>query len=136
MNHLIRNTLAASLLATTLMAAPSFAQPRAMHVPSEEVLATIPGLTQAQRDAIYRIETEQMAERRAMWEAQRAAHQALKEQTTAELRAALGDDAYATYAAWKLEQRAERKNGRHHHRGGHGAATDDSGDATDSAPES
>ena len=129
MNHLIRNTLASGLLATLLMASPGFAQPRGKHVPSEEVLATIPGLTQAQRDAIYRIETERMVEHKALWEAERTAHQAIKEQTTIELRAALGDEAYATYAAWKLEQRSERKNARHQRRGGGAPSMDDNSPA-------
>lgn len=135
MNNLIRNTLASGLLAILLVAAPGFAQPRGKHVPSEEVLATIPGLTQAQRDAIYRIETERMAEHKALWEAERAAHEAIKEQTTAELRTALGDEAYATYAAWKLEQRAERRNARHKRRGDRGPSMDDSSDPVEEAQE-
>lgn len=124
MKNLLRNTLASGLLAAMLVATPGFAQPRAKFAPSAEALAAVPGLTQAQRNDILRIETERQAEHKALWEAERAAHEAIKEQTTNELRAALGDDAYATYAAWKLEQRAERKHGRRHRHGGHGAPMD------------
>jgi hypothetical protein len=119
-----------------LAATPALAQPRHKQMPSEEVLATIPGLTQAQRDAIFRIESEQMAERKAMREAERTAHQAIKAQTTEELRTALGDEAYATYAAWKLEQRAERKHDRHQRRGGRGAPMEDCDGSPDSEAES
>ena len=135
MKNLIRKVLAAGLLAGMLAATPGFAQQHRKFVPSEEVLATIPGLTQTQRAAIYRIETERLAEQKALWEAERAAHQAIKEQPAAELRAALGDDAYTTYAAWKMEQRAAHKQNRHHHRDGRGAPTDDDS-STDSETES
>lgn len=135
MKNPIRNTLALSLLAALLAATPALAQSRHKQMPSEDVLATIPGLTQAQRDAIFRIETEQMAEHKALREAERTAHKAIKEQTTQELRTALGDEAYATYAAWKLEQRAERKHARHQRRGGHGAPMEGTDDSSDSAAE-
>lgn len=113
MKNLIRNTLATGLFTALLVATPGFAQPRHLHGPSEQALATIPGLTQAQRDAIYRIETEKRAEQKALWESQRAAQQAIRDQSVQELRTAIGDEAYATYAAWQLEQRAERKHERH-----------------------
>lgn len=135
MKNLIRNTLASGLLAALLVASPGFAQPRGKHGPSEEVLATIPGLTQAQRDAIFRIETEQRAEHKALWEAERSAHEAIKQQTAEQLRAALGDEAYATYAAWKLEQRSERKHARHQRRGGRGASMEDGDNSNDPATE-
>ncbi|MGB0134560.1 hypothetical protein [Dokdonella sp.] len=135
MKNPIRNTLVLGLLTALLAAAPGFAQSRHKHMPSEEVLATIPGLTQAQRDTIFRIETEQRAEHKALLEAERSAHQAIKEQTTAELRAELGDDAYATYAAWKLEQRAERKHTRHQRRGGRGAPMDNGDESSDATTE-
>jgi hypothetical protein len=129
MNNLIRNTLASGLLAAMLVASPGFAQPRGKHAPSAEAIAAVPGLTQSQRDDILRIETESHAEHKALWEAERTAHEAIREQTIDELRAALGDDAYATYAAWKMEQRAARRHGRHHGRGSHGAPMDAGDDA-------
>lgn len=124
MNHLIRNALASGLLAALLLATPCIAQPRHSFAPSEEVLATIPGLTQAQRDTIFRIESDQVAEQKALWESERSAHLAIKEKSSKELRAALGDEAYATYAAWKLEQRDERKQARGQRRGGSGSMPD------------
>lgn len=134
MNRRNRNVVVSALFTAMLAASPVHAQPRGKLAPSQEVLATIPGLTQAQKDAIYRIETEKQAEHKALWEAERAAHREISEQTTAELRAALGDDAYATYAAWKLEQRADRKRGRPHRGGAHGGP-DDAGDMSEPATE-
>lgn len=135
MNALLRNTLASGLLAALLVATPGFAQPRDKHAPSAQALASVPGLTQAQRDDILRIETERQAEHKALWEAERAAHKAIRDQTIDELRAALGDEAYATYAAWKMEQRAERRHGRHHGRRGHGAPMDAGDDAGEPSAE-
>lgn len=131
MKNPIRKTLALGLLAALLAATPAMAQPRHMQGPSQEALATIPGLTQAQRDAIYRIETEKRAEQKALWEAQRSAHLAIKDKAVQELRSAIGDEAYATYAAWQLEQRAERKNARHQRGGGRGGPMDASDGSAD-----
>jgi hypothetical protein len=81
--------------------------------PSQEQLATVPGLTTAQQDAIYRIENDRRAAHEALLAKERPAHKQIEEQATQKLRAALGDEAYANYAAWKLEHRGERRHGRH-----------------------
>ncbi len=104
--------LALALLAS-LAAGASFAGPPGHRGPSQEQLATVPGLTTTQQDAIYRIENDRRAAHEALLAKERPAHRQIEEQTTQKLRAALGDEAYANYAAWKLEHRAERRHGRH-----------------------
>lgn len=112
MKSRLAQALALVLLAS-LAAGTSHARSPAHRGVSQEQLATVPGLTAAQQDAIYRIETERRAAHEALVAKERPAHKQIEEQTTQKLRAALGDEAYTTYAAWKLERRAERRHAHH-----------------------
>lgn len=97
----------------SLVAGTSHARPPGPRGVSQEQLATVPDLTTAQQDAIYRIESERRAAHKALLDKERPAHRQIEEQTTQKLRAALGDEGYATYAAWKLERHAGRRHARH-----------------------
>ena len=107
-----------TLLATAAYAAPS--GPRSAPDPQAraEKLATVPGLTQAQRDDIIRIEDESRAAQRALMEKTRGEHAKLREDANKKLRTALGDKAYADYVAWRLEQRGDQRHERRHDRMG------------------
>ncbi|MEO7934667.1 MAG: hypothetical protein ABIR27_00245 [Dokdonella sp.] len=108
----------ATAVLITLLATTAYADPHSGHErkTQEEQLATLPGLTQAQRDDIVRIEKENREAQRALMESTRTQHEQLRDQATQKLRTALGDKAYATYVTWKLEQRGqhrgERRRGR------------------------
>ena len=119
MNTFKARTLAASLL-VTLLASAAWAGPgpRVDADPQSraEKLATVPGLTQAQRDDIIRIEDESRAAQRALMEKTRAEHEKLRDEATGKLRAALGDKAYADYVTWRVEQRGEHRRDRREHR--------------------
>lgn len=119
MNTFKARTLAASLL-VTLLASAAYAGsgPRVDADPQAraEKLATIPGLTQTQRDAIVRIEDESRAAQRALMEKTRAEHEKLRDESRQKLRSALGDKAYADYMTWRLEQRGEHRRDRREHR--------------------
>ena len=117
MNTFKARTLAASLL-VTLLATAAYAAPGPRSAPDPQArmdkLATVPGLTQAQRDDIIRIQDESHTEQRALMEKTRAEHQKLRDEANQKLRTALGDKAYANYVTWRLEQRGEF---RREHRG-------------------
>ena len=123
MNTFKTKTLAASLLVTLLATAAYAGPPGPRSAPDPqaraEKLATVPGLTQAQRDDIIRIEDESREAQRGLMEKARSDHQKLRDETTRKLRVALGDKAYADYATWKLEQRGEHRRDRRHDRMGH-----------------
>jgi hypothetical protein len=110
----ITASLLVALLATAATAAPG---PKSEHRGIEERLATAPGLTDTQREAIIRIEKEGREAQHALMEKTRAEHQALREQTNTKLRTALGDKTYADYLTWRFEQRPEHGKGRHGERG-------------------
>lgn len=121
MNTIKTRALAASLL-VSLMATAAYAGPRSAPDPQAraqaraEKIATIPGLTQAQRDSIIRIEDENRTAQRALMEKARSDNQKLRDEGNQKLRAALGDKAYADYMTWRVSQREEF---RHDHRQGH-----------------
>ncbi len=110
----------ATALLVTLLATAAYAGPHPGHERKtpEERIATVPGLTQAQRDDIIRIETENREARRALMQTTRTQHEQLRDQATQKLRTALGDKAYATYVTWKLEQRGGHRGDRRHGRNG------------------
>ena len=111
----------ASALLVTLLATAAYADPNPGHERKtpEERIATVPGLTQAQRDVIVRIEKENRDAQQALMQTTRAQHEQLRDQATQKLRTALGDKAYATYVTWKLEQRGGHRGDRRHGRMGH-----------------
>ena len=112
MNTFKARTLAASLLVTLLASAAWAGSGQRVDADPQaraEKLATIPGLTQAQRDAIVRIEDESRAAQRALMERTRAEHEKLRDESRQKLRSALGDKAYADYMTWRLEQRGEHR---------------------------
>ena len=110
----------ASAVLVTLLATAAYADPHSGHERKtrQEQLATVAGLTQAQRDDIVRIENENREAQRALMETTRAQHEQLRDQATQKLRTALGDKAYATYVTWKLEQRGHHRGERRHGRMG------------------
>ncbi len=129
MNTFNTKAIAAALLAT-LIASAAYAAPRSGHEQKspEAKLATVPGLTDAQRNNITRIEKENRDARHALMKKMHDERQKLRDESTRKLRAALGDKAYADYLTWKMEQRRERHGdrGSHRsggHRNGHGAQT-------------
>lgn len=107
-------SIAAALL-VTLLASAAYANPRAgqQQKTVEAELASVPGLSQAQRDDIIRIENENHEAHRALMKSTRSEHERLRDQATSQLRAALGDKAYADYVTWKLEQPRQHR-GRGH----------------------
>lgn len=121
MNTFKARALAASLL-ITLMATAAYAGPGPRSAPDPqaraEKLATIPGLTQAQRDDIIRIEDENRAAQSALMEKTHSERQKLRDEGIQKLRAALGDKAYADYVTWKLEQRGDHRRDHRHDRMG------------------
>ena len=113
-------TITATLLAT-LLATAAYAAPRNGPDPQARAdkLASVPGLSQAQRDDILRIESEGREAQRALMEKTRGERQKLRDETTSKLRVALGDKAYADYVTWRMEQRGEhRRDHRGHDRKG------------------
>lgn len=135
MNTFKTRTLAASLL-ISLMATAVYAEPGPRNAPDPQAraearaerLATIPGLTQAQRDDIIRIEDETRAAQRALMETTRSERQQLRDEGMQKLRAALGDKAYADYVTWKVEHRSEHRRGHGQGRMGKGPPPGASGD--------
>ena len=122
MNAFSTRILPATLLAT-LLATAAYAAPRSGPDPQARAdkLASVPGLTQAQRDDILRIENEGREAQRALMEKTRSERQTLRDETISKLRVALGDKAYADYMTWRVEQRGEhRRDGRGHDRKGQG----------------
>lgn len=109
----------ASALLVTVLSTAAFAASHSGHERQsrEAKLATVPGLTQVQRDNIIRIEKENHEARRALREKMRSDREALRAESSQKLRTALGDKAYADYATWKLEQRAEHRRDRGDRRG-------------------
>ncbi len=120
MNTFKFRTIVATLL-VALLATAAYAEPRSDPDPQTraEKLATVPGLTQAQRDDIIRIENESREAHRALMDKARSDHQKLRDETIQKLRTALGDKAYANYVTWKLEQRGQHRRERRHERMGH-----------------
>jgi hypothetical protein len=114
MNTFRIKTIAASLL-VALLATATHAAPGPMpkRPGIEERLATAPGLTDAQRETIVRIEKEGREAQHALMEKTRSEHQKLRDETHRKLRVALGDKVYADYLTWRLEQRMEHRGGRH-----------------------
>ena len=110
----------ATALLVTLLATAAYANPQSGHQRKtpEERIATVPGLTQTQRDDIVRIEKENRDAQLALMQTTRAQHEQLRDQATQKLRTALGDKAYATYVTWKLEQRGHHRGERRHDRMG------------------
>ncbi|MEP6881620.1 MAG: hypothetical protein ABI866_06480 [Dokdonella sp.] len=110
----------ATALLVTLLATAAYADPHQGHERKtpEEQLATVPGLTQSQRDDIIRIEKENREAQRALMQTTRTQHEQLRDQAAQKLRTALGDKAYATYLTWKLEQRGGHRGDRRHGRMG------------------
>lgn len=133
MNNFKLSTLAASLL-ITLMATAAYAGPRGAPDPQAraearaEKIATIPGLNQAQRDDIIRIENETHAAQRALMETTRDERQRLRDEGMQKLRAALGDKAYADYVGWRLEQHGDHRRGHGQGRMGKGPPSGRPGD--------
>lgn len=132
---LLNAMIIAAALVATLLALPSQAQSRtdARQQNHEEKLATVPGLSQAQRDTIVRIERENREAQRALMQKTRSEHENLRNEATTKLRAALGDKAYADYVTWKLEQRkghrdwakhGDRHGRRGQHKGDHRSSSD------------
>jgi len=103
----------ATALLVTLLATAAYADPHSGHERKtpEERIASIPGLTQTQRDDIVRIEKENREAQRALMEKTRTEHESLRDQSTQKLRTALGDKAYATYLTWRLDQRGDHRRG-------------------------
>lgn len=118
----IASVLLASLVATAAHAGP---HPGHERKTPEALVATIPGLTQAQRDDIVRIGMENRQAQHALMEKTRAEHEQLRDRATQKLRTALGDKAYATYATWRLEQRADHRRDCRRHRMGHRPPADE-----------
>lgn len=117
-------TIAAAFLVTLIASAQAAPRPGHERQSPEERIATVPGLTQTQRDDIVRIETESREAQRALMQRTRDERRVLREASNQKLRAALGDKAYADYASWKLEQRAEHRGARRGHRKGQRASQD------------
>ena len=119
MNTFKARTLAVSLL-VTLLATAAYAAPGQRSAPDPQArmdkLATVPGLTQAQRDDIIRIQDESRTAQRALMEKTHSEHQKLREESNQKLRKALGDKAYADYVTWRLEQREQYRGDRREHR--------------------
>jgi hypothetical protein len=120
MNTFLINTITSSLR-VAVVATATHAAPGPMHERPgiEEKLASAPGLTDAQRETIVRIEKEGREAQHALMERTRSEHQKLRDETHRKLRAALGDKVYADYLTWRLEQRMEHR-GRGHGERGHG----------------
>jgi hypothetical protein len=85
-------------------------------VPPAEALATIPNLTAAQQTEVRRIlvqrrDAEEAAQAKARSEfdalrvKQRTEHERIEDQTSEQLRKALGDDGFRAYAEWSLAHR-------------------------------
>ena len=118
MKTLNSKTIAAAVLAT-LLATVAYAAPKSNQdrMSPEAKLATVPGLSQAQRDDIMRIEKESREAQRALMKKMHEERQNLRSESTRKLRAALGDKAYADYVTWKLEHRRGHRADRHQRRG-------------------
>ncbi|HET9032666.1 MAG TPA: hypothetical protein VFN25_07150 [Dokdonella sp.] len=112
----------ASALLVTLLASAAYADTRPSRQSPEARIATVPGLTQTQRDDIVRIEMETREAQRALMDRVRNERKILREEQNSKLRAALGDTAYANYVSWKLEQRAEHRGARRSHGKGYRSA--------------
>jgi hypothetical protein len=98
-------------------------------VPPAEVFATIPDLSAAQqtevrkillqrRDAQDAVHSRTRTEMEALHTKERNEHERIDEQTTDQLRKALGDEGYRHYAQWQVSQHGPHEDGpRPPHRG-------------------
>jgi hypothetical protein len=112
MKTMIRNTVIAALLVGVSAAS------QARGPNSYEMLATLPGSTVEQQEAIHRIEGERRTAYTDLFAKQRAERERIDAQTSQKLRKALGEEGYRKYAEWKLAH--GRGHGRHHDRGPRG----------------